>query len=117
MKVTDNKRKVDIGCVVSRVSQKELQGLSTMLRSVGVNSDSLQTVAPTHVIDIYKNRRGGLRGVRIWTKIDLGTGERKDICITREDNTPYSLEEFNGTILRTYKPVPIKGWKENLNGE
>lgn len=109
--------KVDIGCVVSRVSKKELQGLSTMLRAVGVKTNATQDVTPTHVIDIYKNRRGGLRGVRIWTKIDLGTGERKDICITREDNSPYSLEEFNSTILRVYKPVPILGWRENLNGE
>lgn len=109
--------KVDIGCVVSRVSKKELQGLSTMLRAVGVKTNTTQDITPTHVIDIYKNRRGGLRGVRIWTKIDLGTGERKDICITREDNSPYSLEEFNSTILRVYKPVPILGWRENLNGE
>jgi replicative DNA helicase len=52
---------------------------------------------PTHIIDIYKNRRGRYKNVRIWTKIDLGSGYRKDLFITTADNQPLSepIDLFN----------------------
>ena len=45
---------------------------------------------PTHILDIYKNRRGSYKNVRIWTKLDLGTGYRKDLFMTTADNEPLS---------------------------
>ena len=52
---------------------------------------------PTHIIDIYKNRRGSYKNVRIWVKLDLGTGYRKDLFITTADNEPLSepIDLFN----------------------
>ena len=45
---------------------------------------------PTHILDIYKNRRGRYKNIRIWTKLDLGTGQRQDIFLTTSDNEPIS---------------------------
>lgn len=111
--------KCDFACVVSRVTDKDLQSVSPMLKQAGLAATANSTLMeiPTHVIDIYKNRRGGLRGVRVWTRLNLGTGERKDLCITRDNNTPYPIEEFSEGILRSYKMVPYTKWKEALNGE
>lgn len=111
--------KCDFACVVSRVTDKDLQSVSPMLKQAGLAATANSTLMeiPTHVIDIYKNRRGGLRGVRVWTRLNLGTGERKDLCITRDNNTPYPIEEFSEGILRSYKMVPYTKWKEALNEE
>lgn len=111
--------KCDFACIVSRVTDKDLQSVSPMLKQAGLAATANSTLMeiPTHVIDIYKNRRGGLRGVRVWTRLNLGTGERKDLCITRDNNTPYPIEEFSEGILRSYKMVPYTKWKEALNGE
>ena len=43
---------------------------------------------PTHVLDIYKNRRGRYKNVRIWTRLHLGTGERQDLFLTNAENEP-----------------------------
>lgn len=111
--------KCDFACIVSRVTDKDLQSVSPMLKQAGLAATANSTLMeiPTHVIDIYKNRRGGLRGVRVWTRLNLGTGERKDLCITRDNNTPYPIEEFSEGILRSYKMVPYTKWKEALNGK
>ena len=41
---------------------------------------------PTHVLDIYKNRRGRFKNVRIWTQLNLGNGYRHDCFMTNADN-------------------------------
>ena len=38
-----------------------------------------ETCRPTHIIDIYKMRRGRYKNVRIWINLNLGTGYRKDL--------------------------------------
>ena len=48
---------------------------------------------PSHVIDIYKMRRGQYKNVRIWCKINLGNGRRKDLYMTRMDNEPMGQDE------------------------
>ena len=45
---------------------------------------------PTHVLDIYKMRRGRYKMIRIWTRLHLGTGEREDLFITTANNQPLS---------------------------
>lgn len=52
---------------------------------------------PTHVLDIYKMRRGRYKNVRIWTQLDLGNGKRKDLFITNADNQPIGeiIDLFN----------------------
>ena len=66
---------------------------------------------PTHVIDIYKNRRGRYKNIRIWTRIHLGTGERKDLFMTTADNEPIT-EPID--LFSTAKEIIIKNWKEEL---
>ena len=43
---------------------------------------------PTHVLDIYKMRRGRYKMIRIWIHLHLGTGYRRDLFITNAINTP-----------------------------
>ena len=56
-----------------------------ILDPIYVENDNYQ---PTHVIDIYKNRRGRYKNIRIWTKLHLGTGERQDLFMTTSENEP-----------------------------
>ena len=53
-----------------------------------LNEKVLQDEAykPTHIIDIYKMRRGRYKNVRIWINLDLGTGRRNDLFMTTADN-------------------------------
>ena len=83
--------KADIGYVMTRVSDK---GWNSVLPSIkvairqGVISPEVLDYKPTHVLDIYKMRRGRYKMVRIWTRLHLGTGYRKDLFITTAENQP-----------------------------
>ena len=86
--------KADMGYVMTRVNDKMWNTLVQSLRPV-VNAGKLpekllsdENMRPTHVLDIYKMRRGRYKNVRIWTHLDLGTGYRHDLFITNADNTP-----------------------------
>ena len=80
--------KCDMGCVISRVSDEVWNNILPKLRQKAregrVNADYLEKedYKPTHIIDIYKMRRGRYRGVRIWSHIHLGTGRRLDLFMT-----------------------------------
>lgn len=93
--------KADMGCIVQRINKeewsKELDAKYTLALNsgrfgpdtmIGMLSKARKTnkVYPTHVIDIYKMRRGQYKNVRIWCYIDLGTGERYDLFMTGADN-------------------------------
>lgn len=84
--------KADVGYIMARVTDKELQELRQKLINYRDPDTGLPlnipTVKPTHVLDIYKNRRGQYKNVRIWCNLDLGTGERTDLFITYADDTP-----------------------------
>ena len=43
---------------------------------------------PTHVLDIYKMRRGRYKMVRLWIHLHLGTGYRRDLFMTNAINQP-----------------------------
>ena len=86
--------KADVGYVMSKITQKNLNSYLTewrkavrlgMLDAKYVDDEYYR---PTHVLDIYKNRRGRYKNVRIWTRLHLGTGEREDLFITTADNEP-----------------------------
>ena len=47
-----------------------------------------ENMRPTHILDIYKMRRGRYKNVRIWTRLDLGNGRREDLFMTTADNQP-----------------------------
>ena len=87
--------KADMGCIISRVDDKEYESLQKRLANaarMGVVEETNDRA--THVIDIYKMRRGQYKNVRIWCKIDLGTGEREDLYMTRMDNEPMAKDEI-----------------------
>lgn len=66
--------KCDIACIVSRVTDEELELLQDVIDKYGV--------IPNQVTDVYKNRRGKYTNVRIWSNVDLGTCRKQDLFIT-----------------------------------
>ena len=80
-----------MGYVMSRVSEKGWNSVVPTLKVAareGIIDVSILERRPTHVLDIYKMRRGRYKMVRIWSYIHLGTGEREDLFITNADNQP-----------------------------
>ena len=97
--------KADVGYVMTRVSDKVWGSLNTILQKAVREGDlKPENVSkkPTHVLDIYKMRRGRYKMVRIWTRLDLGTGEREDLFITTAENQPFkeSVELFSSISER-----------------
>jgi len=76
--------KCDLGCIVSPVTQDELELLKSFIDETGLK--------PTHVTDIYKVRRGRYTKVKIWSELDLGTCRKNDLFIT--DVNYWQLPEF-----------------------
>ena len=106
--------KADVGYVMTRVSPNGWNSIATVLkeevRAQRMSPDILEN-PPTHVLDIYKMRRGRYKMIRIWSRIHLGTGERKDLFITGPDNKPFS-EPIDLFVDSVEKVVTIK--KEEL---
>lgn len=75
---------VDVGCIMSRPTQEELQQLEPLRQKFGI--------LPNVVCDIYKNRRGRWTMVRIWSYHNLGTCRKYDLFIT--DTQLHPIEEF-----------------------
>ena len=109
--------KTDLGYVMTSVTAKMWQSLIPQLKAAankGLLSSSVildDELRPTHVLDIYKMRRGRWKNVRIWTRLDLGTGERKDIFMTTPDNEPITTKI---TVYNLYVEYPYYNWKEEL---
>ena len=106
--------KADVGYVMTRVSPNGWNSIATVLkeevRAQRMSPDILEH-PPTHVLDIYKMRRGRYKMIRIWSRIHLGTGERKDLFITGPDNKPFS-EPIDLFIDSVEKVITIR--KEEL---
>lgn len=101
-----------MGCIISRVDDKEYESLSArLLNAIKTGKITDYGKKPTHVIDIYKMRRGQYKNVRIWCKIDLGNGERTDLFMTRIDNEPMAEDE----IVDLFKDATEQEycWKED----
>ena len=101
--------KADVGLVMSKINQKNINTYMVEWRKAAREGllDSKyvedERFRPTHVLDIYKNRRGRYKNVRIWTRLHLGTGERYDCFITTSDNQP--LTEPVNLFLSTREEV------------
>lgn len=102
--------KCDMGYVMTRIPEKFWDSMQTSLheaiRTGKIEDASIFDVnKPTHVLDIYKMRRGRYKMVRIWTKLDLGTGERKDMFMTDSVNNPipFSGISYNNAIEQVIK--------------
>ena len=97
--------KCDMGYVMTRVSeqtwQKLLPNFRMAVREGIISSKYLEDDnKPTHVIDIYKMRRGRFKNVRIWLNLHLGTGYRKDLFMTDSNNNPIT----NDTKMEIFTP-------------
>ena len=58
------------------------------------------TREPNQIIDIYKNRRGKWRNIRIWRYTDLGTCRSEDCFITDTGNNPIDFKTTKIEIQR-----------------
>lgn len=113
--------KCDVGYVITKISDKTWNSIVASFRSA-VRDGTLdsrivtdENYRPTHVIDIYKMRRGRYKNVRIWARLDLGNGNRKDLFMTTADNIPLGevVDIFDSAQEET-----IRNWKERLlNGQ
>lgn len=100
--------KCDMGYVMTRISDKAWLSLKANLKAAvrdgTIPPESIEDdKRPTHVLDIYKMRRGRYKMIRIWTRLHLGTGERKDLFITNAVNQPESepIDLFSSATERT----------------
>ena len=88
--------KCDMGYVMTRVTDKMWNSLAVSLKGAArmglIDSQYIENpeYKPTHIIDIYKMRRGRYKNVRIWINLHLGTGRRIDLFMTTADNQPIS---------------------------
>ena len=86
--------KADVGYVMTRITDKAWNSIVPTLTAAikeNIIPASIMNNKPTHILDIYKMRRGRYKMVRIWTKLHLGTGEREDIFITTAENQPIKM--------------------------
>lgn len=102
--------------VMTRISDKfwnsMLPGIREAARMGVIDPEIIDNKRPTHVLDIYKMRRGRYKNVRIWTKLHLGTGYREDLFITTSDNQP--IRDMNLDLFTSTINVPID-WKGELD--
>lgn len=102
--------KADAAYIMTRVSDKMWNSMVAILKS-STSQQFLTDNRPTHVLDVYKMRRGRYKNVRIWTQLDLGNGQRKDLFLTSAEN---QFIDFNINV-DTYNPWSekrIDDWKE-----
>lgn len=106
--------KCDIGYVMTAVSDKGWAKIVPTLKQAareGVIQPDILLNRPTHVLDIYKMRRGRYKMVRIWIRLHLGTGEREDLFITNAVNQPIS-EPPDLFLSACELPITMKGDEE-----
>lgn len=107
--------KCDMGCVMSRVSDDVWRDLLPKLRQKAregkVEADYLEKedYKPTHIIDIYKMRRGRYRGVRIWSHIHLGTGRRLDLFMTTVNG---DIIDWQTSAYTTVDEELVRDWRD-----
>lgn len=77
--------KCDMGAITSAVQDRDLTALTSLLRQNGMPD-------PTHVMDIYKLRRGRYKNVRLWGIMDLGTGRWTDLFVTDGNYRPINID-------------------------
>lgn len=95
--------KIDCGCVVVKVEDKERNFLNLNLKEAGKAPPAKE---PTVRFDIYKNRRGKYKNVSIWSYIDLGTGEREDLYITTMSGK--IIKDFDVFTDNTFRKEEVK---------
>lgn len=77
--------KIDVGYITMPITAYEKTKLEPVCRK-------LCLPLPTHVSDIYKNRRGRYTNVRVWHEFDLGTCRMKDMFVTNQNFEPVNIQ-------------------------
>lgn len=88
--------KVDIGYITSAIIKEQEKNIARALAT------QLGTPEPNQIIDVYKNRRGKWRNIRIWRYTDLGTCRSVDCFMTDTANNPI---DFKTTKLQVAQLV------------
>ena len=77
--------KIDVGYITMPITLEEIAQLEPVCQK-------LCLPLPTHVSDIYKNRRGRYTAVRIWHNFDLGTCRMQDLFVTDQLFQPINIQ-------------------------
>lgn len=89
--------KVDFAMITSSILKEQEKGLARSLAA------QLGTREPNQILDIYKNRRGKWRSIRIWRYTDLGTCRSCDCFATDTGNNPIDIKTTKITVQQLVK--------------
>lgn len=78
--------KADIAFISTSILKEQEKGLAENLAS------KMGTKTPNQIVDLYKNRRGKWRNIRIWRYVDLGTCRVEDCFATDTGNNPIDIK-------------------------
>lgn len=107
--------KADAAYIMTAISDKMwnslVGGFKQASREGYLNNSIIEDTnyRPTHVLDIYKNRRGRYKNVRVWTQLNLGTGYRHDLFLTNADNRVIPLADNNSVYVCNNEMI---NWRE-----
>lgn len=88
--------KIDIGLIGVRLSENEFKQIETMWTELQSQHPEKFTRKPNIVIDIFKNRRGKLNGVKVFRYFDYATCRAEDLFVT--DSSYATLPMKIGTL-------------------
>lgn len=109
--------KADIGYIMTRINQKiwnsMLPNFTNAAKAGMLNANYIsdRNYRPTHILDIYKMRRGQFKNIRVWTQLDLGTGRRNDLFVTDSNNQPLDQPI---DIFLSAREAPIHNWERMI---
>ena len=84
--------KTDFAMITSTILKEQEKAVAKTLAT------KLGTREPNQILDIYKNRRGKWRSIRIWRYTDLGTCRSWDCFATDTGNNPIDMKATQSTI-------------------
>lgn len=87
--------KADLAFITSPIIKEQERGLAERLAA------ELGTCIPNQILDIYKNRRGKYKNVRLWRYTDLGTCRSIDCFVTDLSNNPIDINELDIKLRQT----------------
>lgn len=96
--------KLDVGMIMTELTKQDKDIVETIRKSGGEHSWGDE---PTHVITVFKNRRGEYNGVRVFMKMDLGNLRMKDLFVTN----------MNGELIPEITPKKVVFKKEQSTEE